>query len=378
MHSPRFHLRCHPFTALMTLAGIATLGLALSPVPAQQPAGQQAAEQAAGQKPPEVHTITVEELEQQFAGKMFFLRGGYFDNDLHFDVRGQYAGSSPKASYTLSLIEIGKVHLTKRKLEFEGVRYGLHFLGAAPTEDPIQASDKIRITPKKKSVKISIDRGIVTAPKKKKSKSDAKDGAPPPSDSASAAHPEAMTSLTKAQANELLEQALGRVFSKGMDERMIASLPDFWQLYYQAAAKKSSYRPSDPSILRQSDVDRKAGLLTPFAPPSNDFAQQAGVAGVAQYRVVVAPDGKPAEIAVGRPIGLGLDENAVASIRKALFQPAMKDGKPVAVMVDLVVQFRIYSKKTGNPESATASLAEPDAAPLPGPYSVNQPVAKQP
>jgi outer membrane biosynthesis protein TonB len=378
MHSPLFHHCRHPFPSFRQLYGVAALGLLLGFVEATQAGGQQAAQHGAGQKAPEVHTITEDELKQQFAGKTFFLRGGYFDNDLRFDERGQYAGNSSKASYTLSLIEIDKVHLGKRKVELEGIRYGLHFLGAAPTVDPMQASDKVRITPKKKYVKIAIDRAMVTAPKKKKSKSDAKNGMPPPAESASAVNPEVTTSVTKAQANELLEQALDRVFSKGMDERMIASLPDFWQLYYQAAAKKS--RPGDPSILRQSDVDQKARLLTTFEPPSNDFAQNAGVAGIAQYRVVVAPDGKPAEIAVGRPIGFGLDENAVASIRKALFQPAMKDGKPVPVMVDLIVQFRIFSKKTGvssGPESGAASLTEPEAAPLPGPYSAGQPVAKQ-
>jgi TonB family protein len=372
MYSPRFHHRCRAFTSLMAVAGIATLGLGLSPVLAQQSSGDN--------KAPEVHTITEDEVKQQFAGKTFFLRGGYFDNELHFDEHGQYVGNSPKASYTLSLIEIDKVHLAKRKLELEGIRYGLHFLGAAPSEDPIQASDKVRITPKKKFVKIAIDRAIVTEAKKKKSKFDGKNGPPPAAESASAVNPDGTTSLTKSQANQLLKQALDRVFSKGMDEGMIASLPDFWQLYYQAAAKKSNYRPGDPSILRQSDVDRKAQLLTTFEPPSNDFAQNAGVAGIAQYRVVVAPDGKPAEVAIGRPIGFGLDENAVASIRKASFQPALKDGKPVPVVVDLIVQFRIFSKRTGvssGPESAAASLGEPDAAPLPGPYTVNQPVAKQ-
>jgi TonB family protein len=351
------------------------MGLVFSFINAQQGAGQQAAEPGAGQKAPAVHTVTEDELRQQFAGKTFFLRGGYFDNDLRFDQRGQYTGRSAKASYTLNLIEIDKVHLGGRKVELEGIRYGLHFLSATPSDDPIQASDKVRITPKKKIVKISIDRANVTASKKTKSKSDAKSGTPP-AKSPPAVNPEFSTSVTKDQADQRLETALDRVFSRGMDERMIASLPDFWQLYYKAAAKKSNYRPSDPSILRQSDVDQKARLLTNFEPPSNDLAQNAGVAGVAQYRVVIAPDGKPAEIAVGRPIGFGLDENAVNSIRKALFQPAMKDGKPVPVVVDLVVQFRIFSKKTG-PDSGAARLTEPEAAPLPGPYTANQPVAKQ-
>jgi len=162
---------------------------------------------------------------------------------------------------------------------------------------------------------------------------------------------------------------------------MIASLPDFWQLYFQAAAAKSAFRPSDASVLRQNTVDQKARLITSFTPPSNDFAQDAGVAGVAMYHVVVAPDGKPAEIAVGRPIGFGLDENAVASIRKASFQPAVKDGKPVPVLVDLVVEFRIFSKRTGTasgPGGPSAQLAQPEAPSLPGPYSAEQPAAKQP
>ncbi len=123
-------------------------------------------------------------------------------------------------------------------------------------------------------------------------------------------------------------------------------MPKFWKLYYQAAEAKTDYQPADPAVMRQTNVDQKAKLLTNFEPDSNEYAQAAGVAGMALYHVVVGADGKPEEIAVARPIGFGLDENAVASIRKASFSPAMKDGKPVAVLLDLVVQFRIYSKRT--------------------------------
>ena len=58
--------------------------------------------------------------------------------------------------------------------------------------------------------------------------------------------------------------------------------------------------------------------------------------------------------------------------RKAKFSPAIKDGKPVPVLLDLVVQFRIYSKRTavtGTPEEAD----KPAAPVLPGPYSVQHP-----
>jgi len=116
--------------------------------------------------------------------------------------------------------------------------------------------------------------------------------------------------------------------------------------------------------------------LTNFEPPSNEFAQAAGVAGMSLYHVVIGLDGKPGEVAVARPIGFGLDENAVEAIRNARFEPAIKDGKPVPVLVDLVVQFRIFSKRTAVMDTAPAADKEskpastPSAAPiLPGPYS---------
>ena len=90
---------------------------------------------------------------------------------------------------------------------------------------------------------------------------------------------------------------------------------------------------------------------------------------MAEYHVVVGADGKPKEIAVARPIGFGLDESAVDTLRNATFEPAVKDGKPVAVILDMIVEFRIYSGRTAEP-SQPAPVKAPDAAMLPGPYSV--------
>ena len=152
----------------------------------------------------------------------------------------------------------------------------------------------------------------------------------------------------------------------------MAAMPDFWKHYYDAAAAKTDYRPSDSAVLRQSMVDQKARLVSPFEPASNQFAQDNGVAGMSLYHVVIGADGKPGEISVARPIGFGLDESAVDSIRKATFEPAIKDGKPVPVMLDVVVEFRIYSKRTavvGQQESGSDSTAK---AILPGPYSVQR------
>ena len=405
MHSSEGHrLSCRlllsaaPIAALMIASGFAACAQSpASPQPAPGAGAGSSNSRVTQAKPavtPEVHAITENDLKAQLQGKTFYLRGGYIENELHFNEQGRLVGNSPQMSYTLSMVQIDRVHLSKHKVELVGIRYGLHFLGAGPTEDPLSASDKVRITPKKKVLRIAIDRAEVVAPKKsKKSKHDAtrlvpanSSSTPSPGQSSAgvrAAQPidsGEVNLMTQARANALLKEALDRVFSPGLDDRMIGSMPDFWKLYYQEAAAKTDYRPSDASILRQSAVDQKARLLTNFQPPSNDFAQTAGVAGVSLYHVVVGSDGKPAEIAVGRPIGFGLDENAVAAIRKASFQPAIKDGKPVPVVLDLLVQFRIYSNRTGATgitEAASARVNEPDGPTLPGPYSASQPAAKQ-
>ena len=57
---------------------------------------------------------------------------------------------------------------------------------------------------------------------------------------------------------------------------------------------------------------------------------------------IVGPDGKPRDIRVHRTLGLGLDEKAVEAVKNWRFEPAMKDGKPVAVQVSAEVSFRLY------------------------------------
>lgn len=377
-------------TRIQQIGGVAALGAVclLSPanLRAQAPgtnsqppaqAGPTAASKDMTAAAAEAPEITEGELRQQLVGKTVYLRGGWLDDNLHFDENGKLDGASPHASFTLSLVEITRVHLAKHRLEIEGDRYGLHFLGALPNEDQSAAFDKVRLTSKKKPLRINIERLRVDKPKKQKPAKKKKQAvaAPGAGTATPAAGQEQAGEVTHsvAEANRALRSALDRIFSNGMDARMIESLPEYWQLYYKAVDAHTDYRPSDPGVLRQSQVDRKARILAAIDPPSNDYAQQNGVAGVAMYHVTVGADGKPQQIAVGRPIGFGLDENAVAAIRKATFQPAMKDGKAVPVLLNLLVEFRIYSKRTAVAAGAPPQPAQADKPVLPGPYSATQP-----
>ncbi|MDR3750973.1 MAG: energy transducer TonB [Terracidiphilus sp.] len=367
---------------------------------------------AAAPAPEPAGGITEEQLRQMLVGKPLYLRGGYLGDNLRFAEDGQPVDNAPRGSYTLCAVQIDRVRLSKHKVVLEGARYGLHFLGALPYEDSTKAVDRVRITPKTKILKITIDRELVVTPKSNKfgwlklgmgkpaaaAPTNTAAPAAPPSEASEtdaavtearaemAKAPEAerpadprsvTTTLSAAHANQMLNGALDRIFAPGLDDRLIAAMPDFWKLYYQAAEAKTDYRPKDPAVLRQNAVDRKARLLTNFVPESNEYAQANAVAGMALYHTVIGADGKPGEVAVGRPIGFGLDENAVAAIRKASFEPAVKDGKPVPVMLDLVVQFRIYSTRTSAKDKPSPAAApepvQPAAPSLPGPYSVHHP-----
>lgn len=77
-------------------------------------------------------------------------------------------------------------------------------------------------------------------------------------------------------------------------------------------------------------------------PDYSEEARQARYQGTVVLWVVIGPDGRAREVRVQRALGMGLDEKAVEAVRKWRFQPAMKDGQPVAVQVNVEVNFRLY------------------------------------
>jgi len=71
-------------------------------------------------------------------------------------------------------------------------------------------------------------------------------------------------------------------------------------------------------------------------------ARSASFEGICVLRLIVGPDGKPRDIKVARTLGMGLDEKAIEAVRTWTFEPARKDGKPVAVLINVEVNFRLY------------------------------------
>ena len=77
-------------------------------------------------------------------------------------------------------------------------------------------------------------------------------------------------------------------------------------------------------------------------PEYSEEARQAKYQGTVVLWVVIGPEGHAREIRVQRTLGMGLDEKAIEAVRKWRFEPALKDGRPVAVQVNVEVNFRLY------------------------------------
>jgi TonB family protein len=77
-------------------------------------------------------------------------------------------------------------------------------------------------------------------------------------------------------------------------------------------------------------------------PEYSEEARKAKYQGTCVLWLVVGPDGRPRDIRVSRTLGLGLDEKAIEAVKTWKFEPAMKDGKPVAVQINVEVDFRLY------------------------------------
>jgi TonB family protein len=367
--------------------------------------------------------ISEQEIDKRLEGKFLFLRGFYLDDKLEFDINGKVVGGPQKGSFTLSALEVKKVRATKKTIVIEADRIGLHFFGGLPYEDDDKPFERIKVS--KKPLEITIDRLVIEPEKKKKKhKGDDKQVAAKPATTpagapAAAGSPapgtttEASTSgvanppdvtFDEADANsspdatatrtdltakaapaalpkaapvdpahhdpkeswQQLSKALDQVFAPGLDDSVIATLPDYWQVYFATKAGKTQEARIDNSVLRPGTGVVSPKLLSSLEPASNDYAQKNNIAGMTLLSTVVGASGKPGNVTIVRPIGFGLDEQAVDAVERAHFRPGMHDGQAVPVVVNVQVTFRIYSERT-RPQPGSAAEPAPPATPASAP-----------
>ena len=76
-------------------------------------------------------------------------------------------------------------------------------------------------------------------------------------------------------------------------------------------------------------------------PEYSDDARRARLTGEVLVQLIIDENGRTRDFRIVRSLGLGLDEEALKAVRKWRFKPAMKDGKPVAILGEVYVGFHL-------------------------------------
>jgi TonB family protein len=96
-----------------------------------------------------------------------------------------------------------------------------------------------------------------------------------------------------------------------------------------------------PVIRIGNGVSPPRAISSP-SPSFTNTAKGLKFEGTSVLQLVVGPDGRPYNIKVIRPLGKGLDEKAIEAVSQWKFLPSTKGGKPVAVVINVEVQFHLY------------------------------------
>jgi TonB family protein len=95
-------------------------------------------------------------------------------------------------------------------------------------------------------------------------------------------------------------------------------------------------------------------LKSRVEPDYTDDALRAHIQGPVTLEIIIQADGSTTFRRITKSVGYGLDESAQRAVEKWRFEPARKGATPVAVLVSIVVNFRLPNGPVaGSPPPAT-------------------------
>ena len=228
---------------------------------------------------------TQADLEARLLHKPLYIRGLWRSDKLHFDSTGKLRGDQARTSFTLSGVDVRKVFLNGGKLVLKGERVGLEF----------ERDTSKRVT-FGSSVTIEIDPCADFGP-----------------------------ALDLILANSLAD--------------LVPAMPSYWQIYAQSHILGKPEPPDPPSDKMTGPGESPAKVMRAADLEFSDAARQLGYGGRSLLRIRINDQGRVVGARVLHPLGLGLDEQALAAIVHYQFDPAKRNGQPVPVEVNFDVQF---------------------------------------
>jgi protein TonB len=93
-----------------------------------------------------------------------------------------------------------------------------------------------------------------------------------------------------------------------------------------------------PLLLAQWTPPR---LIHRVEPKYSDAARDAKVSGTVRLAITIDESGFPTDVRVTQSVGYGLDQMATDAVSQWRFEPATKNGKPVALKATVELNFRL-------------------------------------
>jgi TonB family protein len=256
-----------------------------------------------------------EQLKSDYVGKVLTLRHFYSGAHLRFHADGTLQGDAPVGPWTLDgQIAVEEIHVRDGLLVIKGRRVYRIFDTQLKPQDELTTIDnyygKLREDLEKTLRNLEAEIEIELPGER-----------PDQKDISSAIHSVFLTD----------------------SESMMGIVPSFWYAYFAKQEGRSAPEPKGPVYFI-----RQRGEISPpraiYAPDPNYpvEARKVKYEGTVILFVVIDAAGTTRDIQITKPLGLGLDENAVSAVSTWKFEPGQKDGKPVSVGVEIHVNFRLY------------------------------------
>jgi len=262
-------------------------------------------------------------LEPELMGNVFMLRGFPSEKDLKFDSQCNPIGTVHQGSWTLGEMQVEKIEAKGDEVILTGRRSG--FAWDATTGQ----MRKVRLEKGKgKDGDIKVRITI----------------AGPFSD----------------QPAEFVKRVKVSIFIVDFQE-MQNLTPSYWHNYLTGTTNKKTSETDASKTKPASDLDLAAKTANgepiyrvgkghvsapkPVYSPDPSYTEAARAArfqGVSVLSAVVLSTGQIADVQIVRPLGLGLDDQAVAVVKTWRFEPAKRDNEPAAVAINIEVSFKLY------------------------------------
>jgi TonB family protein len=230
-------------------------------------------------------------LEDEFKGKILHVRGFPQNKEVLITANGQMLTDIKAGPWTLGLIEVTGIVVKADEIVFSGNRAGLVYKQRIKKLGPTRFKDRFTIR-------------VVQ---------------------------------TNEVVGDLRNADWRKIFILNQDE-IPALVPGHWHRFFSAVQKEAPKPPEKNAQKVGSGVSAPQPLRT----DEPDYPMEwylKGIHGVVVVGAIIDETGKPTNLSVERPAGLGLDELAIKAVEKWRFRPAMKDKQPVAVAINIEVNF---------------------------------------